>query len=226
MRLTISSTASGEPSNEGTRVYSMQYKGFFGSRNAEMVVGVKGSLIEKQFTIESQSGSKFMIDHILKKLLDGETEASTEEHRQRTALNASNYQFTFVSFDKSSADPQYILHVVPRTDEKFLYLGKIWVDAKDFAVTRIEAEPAKNPSVWIKKTEIKHRYEKLDEFWLPAENRTDSWIRLGGHALLSIEYKDYKITESTALNPRASAASERCPPPKLLPEQRFAILYN
>jgi len=48
----------------------------------------------------------------------------------------------------------YVLNVVPKTGEKFLYRGKIWVDPKDFAVPRIEAEPAKNPSMWIKKTEI------------------------------------------------------------------------
>jgi hypothetical protein len=185
---------------EGTRIYRMRYKGFFGSRDAEMVVSVQGSPEEKQFTIESQSGSRFIIDHIFKKLLDGEQEAATDENRQRTALSADNYDFSLASVDTSSARPEYVLNVIPRTDEKFLYRGKIWVDAKDFAVTRIEAEPAKSPSVWIKKTQINHTYEKLGDFWLPAENQTDSAIRLGGHAVLSIEYKDYKITGTAPLN--------------------------
>jgi hypothetical protein len=39
----------------------------------------------------------------------------------------------------------------------------------------------------------------VDDFWLPAENHTESVIRLGGRAILSIEYKDYKITKATAL---------------------------
>jgi ribonuclease HI len=73
------------------------------------------------------------------------------------------------------------------------------VDAKDFAVVRIEAEPAKNPSLWIKKTEVRHRYVKVNDFWLPAENRTESVIRLGGQAVLSIEYQDYKITKARPL---------------------------
>jgi hypothetical protein len=183
---------------EGRRIYRMQYRGFFGSRDAEMVVSFKGSLKDKQFTIESESGSKFIIDHVFKKLLDGEAEASTDKNRQRSALNGDNYSFALTSFDPSSASPQYVLDVTPKTDEKFLYRGKIWVDAKDFAVTRIEAEPAKSPSMWVKKTEINHQYEKLGDFWLPAENQTDSMIRLGGHAFLSIEYKDYKITETAA----------------------------
>lgn len=183
---------------EGTRIYRMRYKGFFGSRDAEMVVSVQGSSKEKQFTVESQSGSRFIIDHIFKKLLDGEQEAATDENRQRTALSADNYDFSLASVDTSAPRPEYVLNVIPKTDEKFLYRGKIWVDAKDFAVTRIEAEPAKSPSMWIKKSQINHTYEKLGDFWLPAENQTDSSIRLGGHALLSIEYKDYKITGTTS----------------------------
>ena len=89
--------------------------------------------------------------------------------------------------------------LIPKMKNKFLYRGKIWVDAKDFAVVRIKAEPAVNPSFWIKRTEIEHTYEKIGQFWLPAENRTESVIRLGGVAHLSIEYKDYKILKAEAL---------------------------
>jgi hypothetical protein len=187
----------------------MQYRGFFGARDAEMVVAFKGSLKEKQFTVESQSGSKFIIDHVLKKLLEGESEASTDKNRQRIALNADNYDFTLANLDKSSANLQYVLNVVPKTDEKFLYRGKIWVDSKDFAVTRIEAELARSPSMWIKKTEINHKYEKVGDFWLPAENQTSSAIRLGGNAILSIEYKDYKITDTAAFMRSSRFRSER-----------------
>jgi hypothetical protein len=40
---------------------------------------------------------------------------------------------------------------------------------------------------------------KVNDFWLPAENHTESVIRLGGRATLSIEYKDYKITKASPL---------------------------
>jgi hypothetical protein len=98
-----------------------------------------------------------------------------------------------------------VLNLVPKTKNKYLYRGKIWVDAKDFAVMRIEGEPAKNPSFWIKKTEVKHRYVKVSDFWLPAENHTESVIRLGGRAVLSIEYRDYKITKAAPLGGPESA---------------------
>jgi len=192
---------------QGTRVYSVKYTGFFGAHSAEMTVNVSyTSPDHKEFTIVSQSGSKFIVDHVLKGLLDGEKESANPDNRQRTTLNATNYDFTLDQYDTSGETPQYVLDVKPKKDSKFVYRGKIWVDGRDFAVTRIQAEPAKSPSFWVKKSEVNHRYEKVDEFWLPAENKTDSWIRLGGHAVLSIEYQDYKITEAAPLDgPSVSA---------------------
>ena len=184
----------------GTRIYRMRYTGFPSDREAEMVVQVTYRAPDsKTFKVVSQSGSKFIQDRVFKKLLEGEQEASNEENRRNTALSAENYEFTSAGYETTPEGPQYVLNLLPRTKNKFLYRGKIWVDAKDFAVVRIEGEPARNPSFWIKKTEVKHRYVKVNDFWLPAENHTESIIRLGGRAILSIEYKDYKITKAAPL---------------------------
>jgi hypothetical protein len=180
-----------------TRVYRMQYHGFPSDRGAEMVVDVTYHAPNvKEFHVVSQTGSKFVIDHVFKKLLEGEQEAANEENRQHTALSRQNYDFTFAGYEMTPDGPEYVLNLLPKTKNKFLYRGKIWVDAKDFALVRIEGEPARNPSVWIKKTEVRHRYIKVNDFWLPAENHTESVIRLGGRAILSIEYKDYRITKA------------------------------
>jgi hypothetical protein len=148
----------------------------------------------------STDGSKFIIDHVFKKLLEGEQEAANEENHRQTALNRENYDFSLAGYEDSPEGGRYVLNLIPKTKNKFLYQGKIWVDAKDFAVARIEGEPAKNPSFWIKQTEIAHKYVKVNEFWLPAENHAESVIRLGGRAILSIEYKDYKITKAEVEN--------------------------
>jgi hypothetical protein len=181
---------------KGTRVYRMQYHGFLGSRQAEMTVKLDYTAPDdKVFTVISESGTKFIIDHVFNALIEGEKEATSAENQRRTALSAENYSFTFAGLEDNRNPTEYVLDVIPKTDNKFLYRGRAWIDAKDFAVTRVEAELAKSPSFWIKKSEIRHRYEKIGDFWLPVENRTESSIRLGGHALLSIEYKDYSITD-------------------------------
>jgi hypothetical protein len=194
----------------GTRTYRMQYRGFPSNRDAEMVVKADYKAPDqKEFTIVSQTGSKFVIERVFMKLLEGEKEALKPDNRERTALNTSNYNFTLDKFEPSASGGEYELTVTPKSSNKFLYHGKIWVDGKDFAVTRIDAEPAKNPSFWIKKSEIQHKYVKVDDFWLPAENHTESYIRLGGRAILSIEYTDYKITQADPLNRKAEGADQQ-----------------
>jgi hypothetical protein len=186
----------------GTRIYRMQYRGFPSDRDAEMVVHVTyDAPYSKRFSVVSQTGSKFIIDHVFTKLLEGEQEAANDENRRRTALSTENYDFSMAGYEDSSQGGQYVLNLLPKAKTKFVYRGKIWIDAKDFAVVRIEGEPEKNPSFWIKKTKVLHRYMKVQDFWLPAENHTESIIRLGGKATLSIEYRDYKITKARALIP-------------------------
>jgi hypothetical protein len=184
----------------GVRVYRLDYRGFPGSRSAEMAVDMKyESPGTKEFTIRSQTGSKLLIDRVLKKLLQSEKEALGEENQKRVALNTDNYHFTLVGYESTPGGSFYILAAEPLTSNKFLYRGKIWVDAEDFAVMRVEAVPAKNPSFWTKETRIEQVYSKVDGFWLPLVNRSTSTIRLGGQASLTIEYQSYEITAALPL---------------------------
>jgi len=90
------------------------------------------------------------------------------------------------------------MRVEPLRKAKFLYRGTIWIDSQDFAVTRIEAEPAKNPSFWTIRSQIHHQYQKIGEFYLPALNQTVTDVRLGGKAILTIRYLDYKLPQQLA----------------------------
>lgn len=182
---------------QGTRSYLLQYHGFAGTRSAEMVVDLKyQSPGTKEFTIRSSIGSKLIIGTVFKKLLQAEQEALGVEAQKRTALNRDNYDFTLVGYDSKPSGSMYILGVKPRTKGKFLYRGRIWVEAEDFAVTRLEAQPAKNPSFWTKHSEIDEVYMQVGDFWLPARNRSVTNIRLGGSAVLTIQYKNYEITSA------------------------------
>jgi hypothetical protein len=185
---------------QGTRVYHLEYRGFPGSRNADMIVEVKyRSPGTKDFSVRSEHGSKLIIDRIFKRMLQTEKEALSEENQSRVALNQNNYRFALAAFENMPTGPSYVLSVEPRTDDKLLYRGRIWVDAEDFAVVRIEAAPAKNPSFWTKETKIEQVYGKVGNFWLPVFNRSSSEIRLGGHASFTIDYQDYQITGANAL---------------------------
>lgn len=194
---------------EGKRVYRMQYRGLFKERDAEMVVKVHFSAPDsKQFTILSQNGSQFVIDHVFKKLLEAEQDA-TGDKRRECALSRENYKFSLVGYEVTPQGAHYVLALQPKTNNKYLYRGKIWVDAKEFAVVRIEGEPNRNPSMWITKTDFAHQYTKIDGFWLPSQNYTETSVRFGGKSKLSIEYADYKVVKGVPLHITETARFNR-----------------
>jgi hypothetical protein len=199
--------------SESTRVYRLSYRGFPSDRDAEMTVDATfDSPSSKSFKIISQSGSKLIIDRVFKRLLDSEKEAIEPEMHARMLLNRENYNIAMVGFEApgtnaSDKSGQYVLAVYPKERSKYVYRGKVWVDATDFAVTRIDAEPALSPSFWTKKNEIHHEYMKVQNFWLPRRNESISYIRLGGRATLTIEYNDYHVVDSRLLPKTAKASS-------------------
>jgi hypothetical protein len=183
---------------DATRVYHLVYRGFPGDRDAEMTVeATYDSPSTKEFKVVSENGSKLILNRVFRKLLEGEKEAAQPAISARTQLNRDNYNFELVGYEPSNAGGQYVLEVSPKSRSKYVYRGKVWVDGTDFAVTHIEAEPIQNPSFWTKKSEIHHEYKKVGAFWLPARNESVSYIRLGGRATLTIEYKDYRVTAPT-----------------------------
>jgi len=202
---------------QSRRYYSLDYTGFPTSLHAEMVVDMTYDAPgTKQFKIISQSGPDWIIDRILKRLLEAEQEAQTEENRERVALNASNYNFSGFEHQDATDNCSYVVAVEPKIPSKLLFRGRIWVDKKDFAVCRIEAEPSKNPSFWIKKTDIHHSYLKIGDFWLPSENKSVSVIRGGGRAVLTIKYQNYEILAAHSLkgnDPSSSSSFLALPSP-------------
>ncbi len=176
------------------RLYTVDYVGFPIHLHASMLLDMTYTAPDKkEFTIISKSGNEWLVDRVLKRLVESEREASEGDNWKRNALTTQNYNFTPAADDGVSRDCSYALAVEPKVPSKFLYRGRVWVDSTDFAVCRIEAEPAKNPSVWIKRTEIHHTYAKVGDFWLPKENKSVSTIRAGGRATLTIEYQNYQI---------------------------------
>jgi outer membrane lipoprotein-sorting protein len=176
------------------RFYQVQYHGFFGSKAAEMTVEVRfDAPSSKKIQIISENGSKLLLNHVLHSLVKSEEESMNSQNQQETALTSDNYNFT-LSNDDDPDQRYFVLFVAPKRKNKFLFKGRIWIDANDFALARIEAEPANNPSFWISKTNIKHRYAKVEEFWLPSQNISQTNVRLGGTATLTINYRDYVIS--------------------------------
>ena len=152
---------------------------------------------KKDFTIVSESGSDSVRHRVFRKLLEAEQESMRDENQQRSAITPENYTFRVSDYQHTDTDEFYVLDAQPRSKNKFLFRGHIWVDAKDFAITKVEGEPAVNPSWWTVKTGFKRHYQKIGDFWLPETNESESKVRVFGTAVLTIEYGDYEITRAS-----------------------------
>jgi outer membrane lipoprotein-sorting protein len=177
------------------RHYEVEYRGFSKQVEAKMDVEVVYNASSgKNLTIVSQSGSKFLLDKVLKRAVDSEKEAF--QNKKSLALTPANYRFKQVGRETLAGRPAYILEVEPLVPTKFLYRGRIWVDAADFATVKMETEPAKSPSFWISRTRIHYTGVKTDGFWMPREVRSETSVRIGGVAVLIIDYGNYRIASS------------------------------
>jgi hypothetical protein len=179
------------------RHYQVEYRGFSAKINAKMDVEVRyGMESGKSFRIISESGSNLLRDKVLKRAVESEKEASHDT--AATALNEANYRFKMLGTDRVNERTAYILNVEPITASKFLFRGRVWVDTTDFAVIKMETEPAKNPSFWIARTLIHYTSAKTEGFWLPQMMQSETKVRIGGTAVLTIDYGSYDIEPKSA----------------------------
>jgi outer membrane lipoprotein-sorting protein len=163
-------------------------------RHAEMLVRVScDNSGAKEFTVVSEEGSGSLRKHVFQKLLSEETKASRRGTRTSTRLIPDNYQFQMVGQEILETGPAYVLSVTPKTANKYLIEGRIWVDANDYSIVRIEGQPAKNPSFWVRSVHFVHTYQKVGQFWFASSTHTTSEIRIFGESQLTIDNSDYTL---------------------------------
>jgi outer membrane lipoprotein-sorting protein len=145
----------------------------------------------KYFETVSETGWGGARNHVFPRLLEGETEASVPDAHERSRITPQNYFFEVLGTDTVNERPSYVIAITPKTQNKYLVRGRIWVDAEEYAVVRIEGVPAKNPSFWVKSVHFVHTYQKTGPFWFPASDRSITDVRIFGSTELTIEYFNY-----------------------------------
>lgn len=183
---------------QATRAYHLEFHGIVDKR-ADMTVQINYTYPNrKEFTILAETGSELLRNRVLRRLVEAEVEAANEENLKRTSIHPDNYEFRLVGYERALEREFYVLEALPREKNKFLFRGKIWVDGRDFAIVRIEGEPAKNPSWWTKRNQFQHSYKKVGDFWLPSRNETATQVRFFGRSMLTIDYGEYRLNDARA----------------------------
>jgi hypothetical protein len=145
----------------------------------------------KQFEVVSASGWSVARKHVFPRLLEAEIDAARPDLREHSRITPENYTFEIAGTDEVRGRLAYVISIEPKTQNKYLARGRIWVDADEYAVVRVEGQPAKNPSFWFKSVHFVHEYNKNGPFWFPVSDRSVTDARILGATEMTIEYFDY-----------------------------------
>ena len=90
----------------------------------------------KKFEVLSEKGSSTLRQKVLKPMLDAEEEAGRDDVRPHTRIVAANYDFKLLGVEIQQGRRAYLLEVAPKTRNKFLIGGRVWIDAENFGIMR------------------------------------------------------------------------------------------
>jgi hypothetical protein len=180
-----------------TRHYLVAHKRSRAEMNVALTCAEDGV---KEFKILSEEGSFAIRTLVFHRMLKEEAEASHPEIRNITRIRPSNYDFHLIGKEAVDGRPSYLLQVTPRHNNKYLIDGRVWVDADDYSIVRIEGRPARNPSFWTRSVHFVHTYQKVGPFWFAASTHSVSEIRIYGSAEVTIESSDYVTKSADRIN--------------------------
>ncbi|HEU4415409.1 MAG TPA: outer membrane lipoprotein-sorting protein [Candidatus Angelobacter sp.] len=148
----------------------------------------------QQYQIESSSGG--MGEKVLRDILSKETESAKDA--QKRDISPDNYEFTLLGEETLNGRRCYLLGMNPKRDAKDLMRGKVWVDAENYNIHRIEGSPVKNPSWWIHDLYILMSFAEVDGMWMRTFTHAVANVRFKGKYSMDSRDVEYRPIVQTA----------------------------
>jgi hypothetical protein len=159
---------------------------------------------KKTFTVTSESGSGLVRTMALNPLINSEIEAAAGKEHHDSAISTDNYSLHLLGEQQLGPYRCFVADAVPKRKARYLFEGRVWIDANDYSVVRIEGHPANKLSFWIQNADFVRQYQKIDGFWLPEKDQTLVQVRLYGKKLLKIEHRNYVVNAGRSTNARST----------------------
>lgn len=150
----------------------------------------------KHYAIRQANGMG-LGEKIVRQMLERETDIVKDYGS--TDMTPSNYDFRFMREEELNGRQCYVLAIFPRRKNNTLLRGQIWVDATSYLLRRIEGEPGKAPSWWLRDARIVLVYGNVGGMWLQTASESTANVRfVGPHTMVSRDV-EYKISELAAV---------------------------
>ncbi|HKW34220.1 MAG TPA: hypothetical protein VJN92_14505 [Candidatus Acidoferrum sp.] len=148
---------------------------------------------KKMFNKTSEKGSGIVRHLVFDHLIQSEGETSSGREHHDSAITEANYEFALVGEEDLGPYHCFVLTATPKRKDKYLFEGKIWIEALDFAVVKIAGHPAKKPSFWVSRADFVRQYQRIDGFWLPFRDETFVEVKMYGKKLFTVDHQQYVI---------------------------------
>ena len=163
---------------------------------------------KKTFNKTSEKGSGIVRHLVFDRLIQSEGETSSGREHRNSAITTANYTFALSGEDDIGPYHCFVLEAAPRSKEKYLFEGKIWIDAQDFAIVKIAGHPAKKPSFWINRADFVRQYQRIDGFWLPFRDETSVEVKIYGRRVFTVHHQQYVINSANPLQAETGDMSD------------------
>jgi len=180
----------------GSRQYTLQNLRF--GKQAAVAVLMRYRTVEgERYTVLTRSGSD-QLNGIIDKVMASQASATVPPENVRHQITSANYRVRLLGTEAAAGRSCYVLELAPRTKNRFLIVGKAWVDVDSYAVVRIEGQFAASFSILVGAPRISEDFIEVHGFWLPGHVRSVTSSLLLGPTELEIQFSNYQLPQDSA----------------------------
>ncbi len=157
----------------------------------------------KSYAIRNVNGPH-MGERIVRRMLEGQMAFAKDSGS--TDISRVNYDFRFIREDDVNGHHFYVLELLPRRNAKNLLHGNIWVDANTYLLHRVEGEPVKSSSWWLRDVRIVLLFGYIGEMWMQTSSENTADVRIVGQYKMISQDVSYQIDQPSPARSSAQAA--------------------
>jgi hypothetical protein len=149
----------------------------------------------KSYDIVSESGSTFWRNEVLATLLDNEKRMSLPGNVETALINSVNYEMKLDANAREQLNGRdcLVLDINPRRTSQFLFKGKVWVDARDFAIVLLKGRASKSAFFLASAADVTRQYDEVKGLPMATHAQAISASTLLGQTIVKIDYTNYQV---------------------------------
>jgi hypothetical protein len=152
---------------------------------------------QKSYDIAESTGG--FQEKVVRRVLDHEVDVTRDP--QDTWLTSRNYNFELLGEQQLNGRRCYLLRSFPKRSDKNLMKANIWVDAASFRILRLDGEPNKSPSFWVRDVHIILDFGDVSGMWLQIHTQATAHVRFAGDYKMfsrDMRYETAPVVASTS----------------------------